>query len=143
LLIWYTGIFSGVLLNSNFSKVYPGIFIGKIYSQVCHQDPARSFFIYGSKLEVCARCTGIYTGTIIFSFVAFFIPRLKPGSKEWLVLSSLVMAADVMMYSIGIYDYSKWTAFGTGLFLGSVSILYIFTGIDDYFLELRSGLNAQ
>ena len=29
---------------------------------ICHQRPERSFFLWGVKLPVCARCTGIYAG---------------------------------------------------------------------------------
>jgi len=53
------------------------------------------------------------------------------------------MAADVLFYSSGLYFYSKWIAFATGLILGSVSILYIFAGIEDYFIELKLSSNVQ
>ena len=38
----------------------------------CHQIPERSFFIKGFQLPVCARCTGIILGEILFIlFIAF------------------------------------------------------------------------
>ena len=40
---------------------------------LCHQRPERSFFLWGSQMPVCARCTGIYVGAAIFvlTHVAF------------------------------------------------------------------------
>ncbi len=137
MIIWSAGIFSRVLFPGNDSRVCPGIFLDKIYSIVCHQDTAKSFFISGNKLLVCARCTGIYIGGLIFSVPALVFSRLLPRSKNWLLLSMAPMAADVLLNSIGIYDYSKWAAFITGVILGSASILYIFAGIEDYFSELK------
>lgn len=143
MLIWYSGIFSNVLLPNNVTKVSPGIFLNKIFSLVCHQEASKSFFIDGEKLVVCARCTGIYTGGLIFSIVALLIPRMAPDTKNLLLLSMIPMAADVLLYSAGLYDYSKWLAFTTGLILGSVSILYIFKGIEGYFSELKMDSNVQ
>jgi hypothetical protein len=55
-------------------------------SVVCHQLPARSFFLWGRQLPVCARCTGIYAGSAAAALVFFggrtvwrFFARLKPS----------------------------------------------------------------
>ena len=143
LILWCFGIFSDVFLEGNPAKLLSGFFLDKIYSIVCHQDASKSFFIFGNKLEVCARCTGIYTGGLICSIIALFIPRLRVLSRKWLMYCLIPMAADVFLYSIGIYGYSKWIAFTTGVILGSVSILYIFTGINDYFLEFKLKLDVK
>ncbi len=154
-IIWFAGIFFNPLLTHSFgagSKLSlfgrneigtTFFFTDKIYSLVCHQDNAKSFFIGGHKLEVCARCTGIYMGAVLFSIAALFFNRLRPRDKKWLLYSMIPMAADVILYSIGIYNYSKWIAFSTGLILGSISILYIFTGIEEYFFDLKLSSNAQ
>ncbi len=143
LLTWCFGIFFPVLFHNSGSFLFSHIFLDKIYSLVCHQQNSKSFFISGDKLEVCARCTGIYCGALIFSIPALIFPKLKPGSKNPLYISMAIMAADVILYSSGVYSYSKWIAFFTGLILGSVSILYIFTGIEDFFSELKINSNVQ
>ena len=40
------------------------------FSPVCHQDPARSFWIFGAPVAVCARCLGIYVGAALGAFLA-------------------------------------------------------------------------
>jgi uncharacterized membrane protein len=143
IIVWYAGIYYKIFFPDDSSNVFPGILLDRLYSLVCHQENAKSFFVAGQKLEVCARCTGIYTGGLIFSIAALLIPALKPRSAKGLILAIFPMAADVLLYSIGIYDYSIWVAFTTGLILGSAAILYIFTGIEDYILELNLSPNVQ
>ncbi len=141
--LWFAGLFSNVLYSYSFPGILPGLFPDKIYSLVCHQETDKSFFIDGFKIEVCARCTGIYTGAVLFSIAGLLVSKLRPRDKKWLLYSMIPMAADVVLYSAGIYDYTKWIAFSTGLILGSASILYIFTGIEDYFLEFKLSSNVQ
>lgn len=43
--------------------------IGQFFSFVCHQDPARSFWIAGAPVAVCARCLGIYVGAMAGAWV--------------------------------------------------------------------------
>lgn len=143
IIVWYAGIFSRILLPGSISKFFPGIFIDKFYSLVCHQDPSRTFFISGEKLEVCARCTGIYTGGVFFSFIALFLSEARLRTGRWLIFAMIPMALDVLLYSLGIYSYSRLIAFCTGLILGSASILYIFKSIEDYFSELKPSSNVQ
>ncbi len=141
--LWCLGIVFPVLFHSGDAILFSNIFLKKIYSQVCHQDPLKSIYISGQKLEVCARCTGIYAGSFISSIVVLFFPKIKPQSVKFLFISMVPMAADVFLYSTGVYNYSKWIAFSTGLILGSVSILYIFTTIENYFSELTLNSNVQ
>jgi uncharacterized membrane protein len=42
---------------------------------VCHQLPARSFYLWGRQLPVCARCTGIYAGAAIAAVIGRSVGR--------------------------------------------------------------------
>jgi len=141
-MIWCAGIFSPVLFRTAQSNLFSDLYLPRIYSLVCHRDALKSFFIEGNKLEVCARCTGIYAGALIFSIVAL-VRGFRMRTKKLLYAAIVLMAADVFSYSVGIYGYSKWIAFITGLILGSVSILYIFAGIEEYFSELKMSPDVQ
>jgi len=39
--------------------------IRSFFSQLCHQDPTRSFVVQGSPVAVCVRCLGIYSGVLL------------------------------------------------------------------------------
>ncbi len=50
--LWCAGIIAAPLLNLPF--VY------HFFSIICHQDPARSWHVFGEPLPVCIRCASIY-----------------------------------------------------------------------------------
>ena len=44
-------------------------FLRRCFALVCHQDPARSFWIAGAPLAICVRCLGIYLGVSAGAFL--------------------------------------------------------------------------
>ena len=42
------------------------------FKYFCHRMPERSFFIKNHQFPVCARCTGFYTGLIVYLISSFF-----------------------------------------------------------------------
>lgn len=95
------------------------------YSKICHQIPYKSFEINGFHFLVCARCTGIYLGVFLSSLLFLFInkPKLKVDLR-FLILS-VPMIIDIILYRTGIYNYSKITAFFTGLPAGFMVVSII------------------
>ena len=60
------------------TAVYLGSFFVYLAGSVlCHQLPARSFFLWGVQMPVCARCTGIYAGAAVAALVAIGARRLR------------------------------------------------------------------
>jgi uncharacterized membrane protein len=106
----------------------------KIYSSVCYQDELKTFTVSGEKLFVCIRCTGIYIGALIFSFISIFLRQNRTSKKLFLAGLSAVIA-DVILYSSGIFNYSKYFAFVTGFFFGSVAFLYILNILETEFFS--------
>lgn len=102
------------------------------FAVVCHQLPERSYFIFGHKLAVCSRCTGLYAG---FALTLLLYPLLRPlGSVDWpppvwLVLSAVPMAIDFALTFLGIWENTHTSRLLTGALLGGVSVLYVMPGL--------------
>ena len=102
------------------------------FAVVCHQLPERSYFIFGHKLAVCSRCTGLYAG---FALTLLLYPLLRPlrsidwPPPVWLVLAAAPMAIDFGLTFLGIWENTHTSRLLTGLLLGSVSVFYVMPGI--------------
>ncbi len=127
--IWVIGIFIELFipLQNNLAYLFP--FLDGIYSTVCHQQPEKLIEIVGHNTLVCARCTGIYLGGLLSSFIFLFISKVKSKSGKLMILASIPMLVDVILYASGLYNYTINIAFVTGLVFGSVGIAYIYNGL--------------
>ncbi len=128
-LIWFTGLVSPCINNNYLHSIYPYLKLG--YSTVCHQNVHKSFACNDGMFLVCARCTGIYFGVLITSLIVL-IPIIKIKIKtRYLIVFSFPMLADVIFYSLGLYEYSKIIAAITGVLFGSTVFLYILDAIEN------------
>lgn len=58
-------------------------------SFVCHQQSARSFYLAGAQLPVCARCTGLYAGVTCGALLcALWRPMLRFSRLRMLLVAS-------------------------------------------------------
>ena len=68
-------IFSAAIaLTWHFLESTPAGFYNKIFSvgsSLCHQIPSHSFIADGTQFPICARCTGLYLGSLIGLAYAF------------------------------------------------------------------------
>lgn len=124
LLLWCIGIIWELVIHFYPSTFILLPFLRNNYSIVCHTDPQKLLSIGNFTTLTCSRCSGIYFGAF-FSSTLVLLGLTKNVSIKTLLLSSLPMLIDVLLYSIGIYTYSHFVALLTGLLLGSVGIIYI------------------
>jgi len=69
---------------------------------------------------------------VLISSLIILIPQITIKIKTWqLILFSLPMLADVIFYSIGLYQYNKIIAAITGILFGSAVFLYILDAIEN------------
>ena len=137
LLIWCLGIFSQYFAQSNESILVLYPFIKKSYSLVCHQETGKLIYFGSAATTVCARCTGIYLGLLLASLISIFKTIKNIPDTKYIVVFALPMIIDVILYSIGIYSYSKVIAFSTGLLFGSAGFLYFYKSVNDLFIEIQ------
>jgi uncharacterized membrane protein len=120
--IWCIGILWEVVIHFFPNLIVALPFLKYNYSIVCHQEPEKLFSIGNYKTLVCSRCTGIYFGALFSSIIALTGLIRKTNTKV-LLFSSIPMFIDVVLYSFGLYSYSKTIALFTGLLLGSVGFI--------------------
>jgi uncharacterized membrane protein len=127
--IWVAGIFVEFIIPYFNGLSYAYTFINRLYATVCHQQFHKLIEFNGHHSLVCSRCSGIYIGGFLSSFILLFIPTLKIRNGKFILLAALPMLTDVLLYSFGFYSYSKIIALITGVLFGSVGIVYIYYGL--------------
>jgi uncharacterized membrane protein len=121
------------------------------FSYVCHQIPARSFFIAQHPFAVCSRCTGIYAGFLIgvigYPLLRSFRETETPARK-WLFVAATPLAIDLSLEFFGVWHNTHFSRFATGALLGGVAVFYVLPGLIDLSLRdrnrsLTSGSNVK
>lgn len=91
----------------------------KFFSRICHQYDSRSLHLFGQKLTVCARCTGIYFGflgaVILFGF--FSLKKILRTTTVFLI-AIVPMLLDIFLDLVKIHSSNLTTRFATGLIFG-------------------------
>jgi len=128
ILIWCLGILWEIVIHHFPSSFYFLPFLKYNYSVVCHIQSEKLFVFGNFHTLVCSRCSGIYFGALISSFI-ILLGFSKNFSTKVLFLSSLPMFLDIFLYSLNVYDYSKYSALLSGLLLGSIGFIYIHSSI--------------
>jgi uncharacterized membrane protein len=102
------------------------------FSYLCHQIPARSFFLAQHPFAVCSRCTGIYAGFLVatlFYPLVRSLRRTETPARKWLFLAALPLAVDFSLEFFGISNNTHFSRFATGALLGAVAVLYVLPGL--------------
>jgi uncharacterized membrane protein len=83
-----------------------GAGIALFFSQLCHQNPARSFVLAGATLPVCVRCLAMYLGG--FAGIAAY-PALSFRVRQYLpLLRFLALTLGLMFMDISLDVTGLW-----------------------------------
>lgn len=93
------------------------------FSRICHQDPARSWFLNGHPLPVCIRCASIY-----FAFTLSLWIGLKPNVR-WLRASLALMAAEFVIARLFL-DAAVLRSF-SGILVGLSAAPFVRQGVEE------------
>jgi len=91
------------------------IAIRDFFSVVCHQDPARSFWIAGAPVAVCVRCLGIYLGAALGALVAV----RRTVALRFAAITVAANALDVAAEWGGLHGNLPAMRFALGLAVGA------------------------
>jgi uncharacterized membrane protein len=138
ILTWCAGYSSLILsTGSDTIKVFQPV-LNMFYNNVCHQDLNKTIEINGFHFFVCARCTGIYFGALLFAFAAvIFLKEIRIPVKMH-TLSIILLLIDVIINNLFLVNYSRVTAFITGLIFGSIVFLVLLNLIENSFQTKNS-----
>jgi uncharacterized membrane protein len=110
--------------------------IYKFCSYVCHQIPARSFFIDNQSFAVCSRCFGIYFG-LFGGFILYPLLRpiqeSEPLARFWLFLAMIPMLIDWSLSFFEIWENNHLSRFLTGLILGTACAIFLVPALVEIF----------
>jgi uncharacterized membrane protein len=91
-----------------------------LFHLVCHQDTARSWWLFEAPLPICIRCTSIYVG-FLFSLLA------RPeANRKWLILS-LASGLGELLTAHLIIDSAVLRCL-TGLAIGATTAPFVSQG---------------
>lgn len=119
-------IFAAPALYSRYGLLAATLY--QAFSHVCHQQPERSFFLFGHPLAVCARCTGLYFGFAVSALVyplIISLRRTNPPERKWLFLALAPLAIDFGLGLLGVWENTHSSRFLTGALFGAVVVLYV------------------
>lgn len=115
------------------------------FGYVCHQIPARSFFIEQHPFGVCSRCTGIYSGFLLGTMAYPLVRSLRQTetpARKWLFVAATPLAVDFSLEFLGIWSNTHFSRFITGALLGSVAVFYVLPGLLELSLRERNRSQA-
>ena len=132
IIAWIGIIFLAPFLKSQSSGLHA--FCYGIFSPLCHQNPARSFFFFGYPLAVCARCLGIYlgffAGTVLYPLLKKLSDLTLPKTRIF-ILMSLPVVIDTIGNFFHLWMTPGWLRFATGFIWGAILPFYFIVGIAD------------
>jgi uncharacterized membrane protein len=103
-----------------------GVVLYEAFRPVCHQDPLRSFHMWGHALAVCSRCSALLFGGV---FGLLLVPLLRSVDaglprRRWLALAALPCVLDVVLGWAGVPN-SFWSRTVSGGLLGAATAFYL------------------
>lgn len=93
------------------------------FSPICHQLDSRSLHLFGHKLAVCSRCSGIYFGFLCGIVLLPLLPALR--RRRWWIAAALPMIVDVVLGTTGLHESSIATRLVSGGAFGIIAACLI------------------
>lgn len=99
----------------------------QLFEALCHQNPARSFWINGRPMAVCSRCLGIYVGFaagwLLLPGLAFINYGNRWSYKGIALAIALLNIADIVGNILGFWQNTLVSRLVFGVLLGCSAAL--------------------
>ena len=118
--LWCLGIIAAPLAGS------PWLY--ELFSRVCHQEPGRSWHIFGRSLPVCIRCASIYFAFTLSLWLGF------KANVRWLRVSVALMLFEFVFARL-VMDAAALRSL-SGILVGLSAAPFVKQGIE----ELRDAM---
>ena len=124
---------------------WPSRVIYFVYRLTCHQLPERSFFLFGHKMAICARCMAIYMsfwGMGLLYGVWKATPwgrrrRPRPLPIKWLAVLAAPMFIDGVAQLVGLHESTNLLRTITGTLVGAGTGLFAYPMLDEGFAQTQ------
>jgi uncharacterized membrane protein len=95
------------------------------YGFFCHQDPSRSFFLFGNQVAICSRCLAFYSSALVFGM---WVGLRKPRPLDWRMALLLIFpsVAGVLLQITHIRESTNLIRVTSGALLGMAVSLYLY-----------------
>ena len=103
-----------------------GFSLKRAFTLVCHQQPERSFFLFGGSVAVCARCLGIYLGAAVG--LLMYVPRRV--AMQLLKVTVTVNAIDWFAELTGLHGNWMLMRFALGVALGTAAAMVVAASLE-------------
>ena len=123
----------------------PGGLLFRLYRRVCHQYPARSFYVYGRQVAFCQRDVGVYLGLFLGGLAYAATSgrvHLKSG-RAYLLLFVCPVALDGLTQLLGLRTSIWPLRLGTGLLFGVGTALYAYRFLAKGMADTREELEQR
>ena len=109
------------------------------YMYSCHQQPDRSFWLFGYPMALCSRCYGFYMG-VSAACIAALLNKLKISIKVFIILTIFCIIDIIINFGLGHrLNTGNITRFIVGIFMG---ILFV-TVLDNIIRLIRRRKNEN
>ena len=95
----------------------------EFFARICHQDPERSWRLFGESLPVCIRCASIY-----FAFTASLWLGLK-ANVRWLRIAVVLMLCEFVLARL-VFDAALLRSL-SGILVGLSAAPFVKRGVEE------------
>jgi uncharacterized membrane protein len=98
-----------------------GFALQRGFALVCHQQPERSFILFGGSVAVCARCLGIYFGAA----TGLLMRVSRRVAMQFFIAAVAANAVDWMAEIVGLHGNWMLVRFVLGIALGTAAAMLV------------------